>query len=227
MNKTRYVVSPPAQAVYPHLSEPDAENHLFSVSLRMDPNDSKHMEFFDMLYFSKNTCKLDIPMVDELNFFKEPTGFKLVWFYSKYPPRLFDGFNEPLPRKNNIGHGSLIKVASLIASINARGEKIAMDFWVKAVQVLRLEEPVEYNAEEYHFTEYSCACRTPDRYDDLILDESEQYSGKRYFTNYDQSSEYWQAELSPREPTPRVKPRRCAAKGKSGQKGSFSTAPLR
>jgi len=151
-------MSPIAQAVFPHLNTPDTKfdkEGRYSVSLRIDPDLSDHARFIDVIERVKVASGEDdilLPIRDEVDNKNEPTGYKLVRFTSKYPPKVFCRDKKPWPPDTIIGQNSLIRVASTIALYDKNGDQSRIVLHVNAVQVIRWVEPRDKDADSYGFT---------------------------------------------------------------------------
>lgn len=149
----RYLLSPYAEALFPHLTSPDtyrARNGegRYNVSLVLDPKVPEHARFLQELEETGKFLvgeKVELPIKDHLDRSGLATGKKTVKCSSKYAPKLYDRFNQPLPEGVVISSGSVIAVS---VKPTAYQDKTGISLYLQAVQVKEIRER---GAESYGF----------------------------------------------------------------------------
>ena len=147
-------VSPLGSALYAHLDKPDTKFDdvgKFKISLKLDPADEGVREFLRELTDHTN-AEHDgghVPFTHDKDGDGDKTGLFIVTFKSKYPPKVFDAFGNPLPEGIKVGNGSTVRVAYREHHYDAFSGGMAL--WLQAVQVHELVEYTGTDAAGYGF----------------------------------------------------------------------------
>ena len=155
--KTRYV-TPIGEAKWAWLTKPKAG---FAGDPNKDPKFMIDVVFditkdpawakwgADLRAMSKG---LKLPIKKELDANDQPTGRFFVTFKTgeKYPPGVFDKYNQAVPESVLVGNGSKVRVAYTVNEYDGFGGGI--NLYLSAVQVVDLVEYKGRGAEGYGFT---------------------------------------------------------------------------
>lgn len=156
-SKRERLVSPFAEAAFPHLSAPDTKfdaKGKYSVNQVLDPNTPDHARFLKKIEEIGRKAfgaRATLPLKDQTDKYGNPSGCKLVRFASSRRPKIFDNHNQPLPEDTAIGQGSMISVSATVNPYQGIGGRSGVSFYLDAVKVRTIVEPFGGNAESYGF----------------------------------------------------------------------------
>jgi hypothetical protein len=113
ISKTIRFVTPVGVAVYPKISEPDTKGKYADGKYKTDVDFGDHTDALIKKF--EDAAKawgapMNLPVVEQKDKDKKPTGKRLIRFKSKYRPAVFDAKKNPLPENMVIGGGSEIRI---------------------------------------------------------------------------------------------------------------------
>lgn len=156
-SKKKFILSPCAEAVYPHLAAPDTKfspDGKYHVSLVLDPEVAEHAQYLNELRELAQKGLGDgvnLPIRDQVDRHGSPTGKLLVKFTSAHKPKIFDASNRPMDEKTVIGGGSIIQVSASPKLYKNIAGKPWLCLYILAIKVRELVEPTGGTAESYGF----------------------------------------------------------------------------
>lgn len=154
--KPRFV-TPIGEAKWAWLHKPKAgfagdpnKDPKFMIDLVFDPKEPAWAKWGVDLRQMSNGLKL--PIKKEMDDHEQPTGRLFVTFKTgeKYPPGVFDKYNQPIPESVLVGNGSKVRVAYTVNQYDGFGGGI--NLYLSGVQVVDLVEYKGRGAEGYGFT---------------------------------------------------------------------------
>lgn len=113
IGKTIRFVTPVGIAVYPKISEPDTKGKYADNKFKTDVDFGSHTDALIKKFEEAATAwgvPMNLPVVDQKDKDKKPTGKKLLRFKSKYRPAVFDAKKKPIPEGVVVGAGSELRI---------------------------------------------------------------------------------------------------------------------
>jgi hypothetical protein len=125
IGKTLRFVTPVGVAVYPKISSPDTQGKYADNKFKTDVDFGDHTDALIKKFEEAATAwgvPVNLPVVDQKDKDKKPTGKKLVRFKSKYRPAVFDAKKNELPKDTVIGAGTELRIdATLFPYTEGKG----------------------------------------------------------------------------------------------------------
>lgn len=168
MATTKTIITPSGKAHWVFLSEPftqfDPEG-VYKLELELDKNDDDVQKLIASIEKASKGLKQRPYHVDDDN------GNYRVKFASKYKPNLFDAKNNRINADVKVGSGSVVRVAFQPVKYDGFGGGLKL--YLKAVQVIELNEYSGGSAEDYGFDAKDGGYTIPDDgFDAVVSDDT-------------------------------------------------------
>lgn len=125
ISKTLRFVTPVGVCVYPKISEPDTKGKYADNKFKTDMDFGDHTEGLIKKFEEAAEAwgvPMNLPVVDQKDKDKKPTGKKLIRFKSQYRPAVFDAKKKELSKDIIVGAGSELRIdATLFPYTEGKG----------------------------------------------------------------------------------------------------------
>lgn len=141
----KYLTSPVVEALFSHIRHEDLKFGGYSLTLKLDPTNSDHLQFIDEIKAFETSVLKDpkdepLKFREDLSKEKEVTGKILLKAKSKYPPKTFDRSAKLVQTTEELPMGSKVKLTIKLATYKTNSKHTGVTAYLQGVQILNAAE---------------------------------------------------------------------------------------